>query len=135
MVSPMALSHAIEEARRRRGRPAGDRSQRFAEARVDERITIDQYDGLFSRWDAADRKGDLRLESGFQRMYAHLKAQGDTDGLDLIADLYQWWLADERAEERVVDATKDHKAFQLTQHRANNDLFLGDGCGPTGRAA
>lgn len=131
----MALTAAIQQAQtRRRGRPTGLSGQR-AEARIEERITIDGYDELFSRWDAADRKGDLRIESGFQRLYAHLKGRADAEGLDMIADLYQWWIADERREESVVTATKDHKAFQLVQHKSHNDLFLSDGCGPSGRAA
>lgn len=111
------------------------RNQLLAEIRVDEQILIEDYDELFGAWDAADRKGDLRIESGFQRLYGYLKNSGDREALDLIADLYQSWMADEKVEERVVGDTKAHNSRHLVIHKANTPVFMSDGCGPSGRAA
>jgi hypothetical protein len=118
----MALSAAIQRGATQLAR----QNQLRAELRLEEIIKVE---GIADDYATVDRSGDLEMERHFGIMYhaAHSERMRE-----LIVAAFLSWEKTERNEERVVRRSVDGTALML---RENNDVFLADGCGPTGRAA
>ena len=117
-----ALSIAIQESAGRLSR----QRQRRAELRLDEIVSVA---GIADQYAAADRAGDLDVEAHFGRLW---RAAETEEMRTLIVQAFAAWTKDEQIEELAVrDAVGDSVALLKT----NNDTWLTDGCGPSGRAA
>lgn len=76
-----------------------------------------------------DREGDLVMETHFARIY---QLADDEPERDAAVKAFMDWQRTERAEGYAVESSVNEATELL---KANNALFLADGCGPNGRAA
>ena len=120
-----ALSIAIEKARRGATTAARQR-QDDAEARLEELIKIG---GIPEEYDRLDRPGNLAVETAFARCYQLVDSD---DEREAVVKAFVTWQSDERHERKVV---RDVTADALDFVKGQNDRWLTDGCGPSGRAA
>lgn len=118
----MALSAAIQ-----RGATALARQNQLrAELRLEELIKVE---GIADDYATVDRRGDLEMERHFGILY---HAAPSERFRELVVAAFMAWDRTERNEENVVTTSVDEAGALM---RENNDVFLADGCGPTGRAA
>ena len=106
---------------------------RIARFRVEREEVRFQEIGLVkdveSEYIKVDRAGDLAIESHFQKLYA---LADDEEERTAVVLAFCEWQKREALEEKAVTGTVAEAVDFL---KANNELFLADGCGPTGRAA
>ena len=119
----MALSAAINEARRQTATRENRQNQLRAERRITEIIKVA---GIADEYDKVDRKGDLRIETAFARLYN----AADSDLLrDLVVKTFMAWQVDERDEERTVKA---HTEGAVVYLKEGNPIWLDGAAVPAG---
>lgn len=118
----MTITRAIQ-----RGATQLARSRQMrAEQRLEELVKIA---GLPDAYDKAGRSGNLAVETAFARCYQLVNSDAEREA---VTNAFMVWQRDERSERQFVNAFSSETTDLL---KSNNDLFLNDGCGPTGRAA
>jgi hypothetical protein len=118
----MALSTAIRQTATRLNRER----QHKAEVRADEIVLVRDIEDDYRK---VDREGDLAIESHFQRLYA---LADDEEERTAVVLAFCEWQKREAMEDAIVTGSVAEAVDFL---KANNELFLADGCGPTGQAA
>jgi hypothetical protein len=118
----VALSAAINATASRLNRER----QHKAEVRADEIVLVRDIEADYRK---VDREGDLKIESHFQNLYA---LADDEEERTAVVLAFCEWQKREAMEEAIVTGSVEEAVEFL---KANNELFLADGCGPTGRAA
>lgn len=118
----MTLTKAIRETATRLNR---DRQHRV-EVRTDEIVLVADIERDYH---SADRAGDLAIESHFQKLYA--LADDEEEKTAVVLAFCEWQKREAIEEAALVGSVAEAVDFL----KANNELFLADGCGPTGRAA
>lgn len=111
----MALTAAIEQARQRGATADARLKQTIAERRITEVIKVS---GIADEYDRADRKGDLRIETAFARLY---HAATTERMRELIVDAYVAWQADEKAESAAVHSGVESAVVYM---KNGNPLFI-----------
>lgn len=111
----MALTQAIEQARRQTATAANRGRQHRAELRLEEIIKVA---GIADQYEATDRVGDLRIETAFARIY---QSTADEHVRELVTAAFMAWQDDERTEERVVRGQVDESVALL---KVNNPAFI-----------
>jgi hypothetical protein len=114
-------------ARRRRGMAVENViRQHRAEKRMDEQVAVHQIKVEYER---ADRISDLEMEVAFSRLY---QVADDDEEREAVARAFVVYQKGERVEDLAVAMSVDQATSLL---KANNGLWLHDGCGPDGTAA
>lgn len=121
----MALSVAIEQARRQARRPTRENRERQnrAELRLEEII---KTSGIADDYAAIDRRGDLDIETHFARLYQQAP---DEKFRVLVTRAFVAWQRDEKAEEETVYGSVG-SAVQFLKD--NNDVWLNGARVPAG---
>lgn len=111
----MALTQAIEQARRTTASASNRQRQHRAELRLEEIIKVA---GIADQYEAADRAGDLRIETAFARIY---QSTSDEHIRDLVLTAFMAWQDDEKAEERIV---RGEVGAAVSLLKSNNPTFV-----------
>lgn len=118
-----ALSIAIAAAQKQRA----SRDNRQRQLRAERRITeIVKVSGIADEYGKVDRKGDLRIETAFARLY---HAAPSEELRTLIVDAYVAWQVDERAEEQAVVG---QTGMAVAYMKDGNPIWLDGAAVPTG---
>ena len=118
----MVLTTAIRETATKLNRER----QHRAEQRLEEIVKVA---GLPDAYTKHDRSGNLAVETAFARVYQLVNTDAERAA---VAKAFVVWQHDERKESTFIGEWSSEAVDIL---KGNNDLFLNDGCGPTGRAA
>lgn len=111
----MALTHAIEQARRQTATRANRHRQHLAELRLEEIVKVS---GIADTYEQIDRQGDLRIETAFARIYQ----MADSKQLrEAVLDAFVAWQDDEKQEEAIVRGQTDGAVAMMKRH---NPAFI-----------
>lgn len=116
----MALSHAIEQARRR-GRPTDDKSQEAAEQRLEELIKVKGLADVSNEYDALDRVEDLTMETHFARLY---QLADDDEERDAAVKAFVDFERFDKGHDANHAAHRDNVTGVETFMKQRNDLFI-----------
>lgn len=122
----MTITRTIQSARRQTATLANRLRQRKAEQRLEELVKIA---GIPDEYERRGRSSDLAVETAFATCYQLVNTE---DERAAVVRAFQLWQRDEKHEKGIVRDLTDESVQFL---KDGNDLFLNDGCGPTGRAA
>lgn len=111
----MALNRAITTARRQTATTANRQRQQRAELRLEEIVKVA---GIADEYEAADRRGDLAIESAFAAIYQNAHSE---ELRELVVRAFMAWQSDEAAEEAAVRGGVDGAVTMLKRH---NPTFI-----------
>ena len=119
----MALSIAIDKARRQTATRENRERQNRAELRLEE---IVKTSGIADEYEAVDRRGDLDIETHFARLFQQAP---DEKFRTLVTRAFMAWQADEKAEEEAVYGSVGATVQML---KNNNDVWINGARVPDG---
>ena len=125
----MALTQALQEARRQTATRDHRARQTRAELRLEEQIAVSTTGDLIDGFRRVDSINDARF---YRACRNHMATLTTDEQRDSFAKVYAAWMRDEVLEERSIDATDANNDEALLLLRQNTPTFVEGSYVPSG---